>query len=57
MNYRILDWSASLEEDRFPALESLLRDEIDSELVVGADIVCLPTYVCLRTTSDFSSGF
>lgn len=57
MNYRILDWSASLEEDRIPALESLLRDEIDPELVVGADIVCLPTYVFLRTTSDFSAGF
>ena len=57
MNYRILDWSASLEEDRLPVLESLLRDEINPELVVGADIVCLPTYGFLKAPSDFFAGF
>lgn len=44
VNYRILDWSASLEESRSPALKSLLN-EIDPELVVGADIVFDPSLI------------
>jgi hypothetical protein len=39
INYRLLDWSAALDPITSPRLHALLQDEINAELILGADIV------------------
>jgi hypothetical protein len=39
VNYHLLDWSAVLDPVTFSPLMRLLRDQINADLIVGADIV------------------
>lgn len=39
ISYRFLDWFDSLDSSRSPFLASLLRDKIDADLILGADLV------------------
>jgi hypothetical protein len=39
MSCCFLDWSAALDTDGIAPLTSLLNDEIDADLIIGADIV------------------
>ncbi|KAG5732137.1 Protein FAM86B1 [Termitomyces sp. T112] len=45
INYRFLDWSHALDNDRIAPLKSLLTDEIDASLIVGADIIFDPSLI------------
>lgn len=45
INYCLLDWSAALYPTTSPQLQTLLQDEINAELILGADIVSFLTCV------------
>ncbi|KAJ7361192.1 hypothetical protein DFH08DRAFT_367655 [Mycena albidolilacea] len=45
MSCCFLDWSAALDTDGIAPLTSLLNDEIDADLIVGADIVFDPDLI------------
>lgn len=45
ISYRLLDWSASLDPTSSLQLHTLLQDEINAELILGADIIFDPTLI------------
>ncbi|KAF9011079.1 putative methyltransferase-domain-containing protein [Cyathus striatus] len=44
-NYRNLDWLSALDENQISRVTSLLNEDIDADLVVGADIVFDPSLI------------
>jgi hypothetical protein len=37
--YRLIDWSSALDPDLGPSLKHLYQDEINADLILGADLV------------------
>jgi len=45
IKYRLLDWSAAMDDEMSESLAFVLKDEIDAELIIGADIVFDPCLI------------
>lgn len=52
-----LDWSAALDPDGIAPLTSLLNDEIDADLILGADIVSMGSTSLYALTSSVPQVF